>query len=94
MIVNVQMKVMLKRSLFHLQKTKSWRTQLTLTGCLVVLEDKVARKALGYVGLVQNIDENEDCYLKKIGETTFTVKVGDTDLITKDKSIKVIYAVN
>ena len=68
-----------------------------LAGCLVVLKYKVARKALRYLGPVQNIDENEFCYihfLKKSGETTFTIKVGDTDMITKDKIIKVIDAVN
>ena len=68
-----------------------------LAGCLVVLEYKVARKTFRYLGLVQNIDKNEFCYihfLKKSGETTFTVKVGDTDMITKDKIIKVIDAVN
>ena len=64
-----------------------------LPRCLAVIEYKVARKALRYLGLVQNIDENEYYYiqfLKKSGETTFTVKVGDKDMITKDKIIKVI----
>ena len=49
------------------------------------------------MGLVQNIDQNEFYYiqfLKKSGETSFTVKVGDKDMITKDKIIKVIDAVN
>ena len=49
------------------------------------------------MGLVQNIDQNEFYYiqfLKKSGETSFTVKVGDKDMITNDKIIKVIDAVN
>ena len=49
------------------------------------------------MGLVQNIDQNEFYYIqfrKKSGETSFTVKVGDKDMITKDKIIKVIDAVN
>lgn len=49
------------------------------------------------MGLVQNIDQNEFYYiqfLKKSGETSFTVKVGDKDMITKDKIIKVRDAVN
>ena len=49
------------------------------------------------MGLVQNIDQNEFYYiqfLKKSGETSFTVEVGDKDMITKDKIIKVIDAVN
>ena len=49
------------------------------------------------MGLVQNIDQNEFYYiqfLKKSGQTSFTVKVGDKDMITKDKIIKVIDAVN
>ena len=68
-----------------------------LTTCLVVVEHKVATKTLRYLGLVHNIDENEFYYiqfLKKSGETNFTVKVGDKDMITKDKIIKVIDAVN
>ena len=49
------------------------------------------------MGLVQNIDQNEFYYiqfLKKSGGTSFTVKVGDKDMITKDKIIKVRDAVN
>ena len=52
---------------------------------------------LRYLGLIQNIDEYEYYYiqfLEKSGETTFTVKVGDKDMITKDMVIKVIDAVN
>ena len=53
--------------------------------------------ALIYLSLVQNIDENEFYYiqfLKKSREATFAVKVGDKDMIIKDKIIKVTDAVN
>ena len=67
-----------------------------LPGCLVVAEYKVARKILRYLGLVQNIEENEHPYNspKKSEGTTFRVKVGDKDLITRNKTTKLIDAIN
>ena len=69
-----------------------------LAECLVVVEYKVARKALRYQGLVQNIDENEYYYiqfLKKVERQLLQLRlVIKIWLITKDKIIKTIDAVN
>ena len=68
-----------------------------MPGCLVVVEYKVAWKALRYLGLVQNTDENGailHTIPAKKWRSTVTVMVGDRDMITKDKIIRVIDSVN